>query len=221
MARVVPALTGYRLDNHLLLIFPSFSPLLTSSSLIWFHPVKFLLSLLRPHSSPLAKSRHYHILAFGSESPSFSIMAIPSNLNNTKQIEFLYIVPNHLFEVEKPYNINRLPTSSSSIVYSPEPEIPPTNIFFESFPTEVTDLRSHQQFDLPDSDLETDGFIYAPFTSSLYMKPTYERESMIAYSKEMVDCLEKHVNADRIICYDMRVCDESASEISFLQSSGT
>lgn len=119
-----------------------------------------------------------------------------------KAFTFKYIADLERYEHEKPYRIN-------DIELDPEDDINITNIEFESHETVVHSLsRGHNT-----PAFERCGFKYIDFDAKTV--PGYTDDSILAYCNEMVELIQKHVHADKVLCYDLRVyCSPAWTELS-------
>lgn len=115
------------------------------------------------------------------------------NSHFQKSINLRYIADLERFRTEKPYRIN-------DVELEPDDNIELTNIEFQTGAAILHDLRDQQD----QIDFEKCGFKYIKFSAKT--TPGFEDESIKAYSNEAIQHLRHHVDAEKIICYDLRVC---------------
>ncbi|KAL8896343.1 MAG: hypothetical protein Q9207_007748 [Kuettlingeria erythrocarpa] len=113
-------------------------------------------------------------------------------MDPVKSITIQYIADTPRLRQEKPYRIR-------GFEIDPEDGIDLTNLEWEDHAVQVTDARhstSGPSFD-------TCGFTW--INDHSHTRPTYEEKSVIAYCDEMIALLHGHIDAEQIICYDMRI----------------
>lgn len=122
------------------------------------------------------------------------LRAMPKfNSDSQISINLRYIADLECFKTEKPYRIN-------DIELEPDDNLELTNIEFEARGAILHDLRNQPE----QLDFDKCGFRYIDFAAR--NAPSFEDESMIAYSNEAIERLHHYVDADKILCYDLRVC---------------
>ncbi|KAL8911211.1 MAG: hypothetical protein Q9172_007711 [Xanthocarpia lactea] len=113
-------------------------------------------------------------------------------MESVKSITLQYIADTPRLQEEKPYRIRGFEIDSDDGVDL-------SNLDWEDHAVQVTDLRDSTTA----LDFDTCGFTwidYRPLT-----QPTYDEKSVIAYCDDMIALLHRHVDAEQIICYDMRL----------------
>lgn len=118
------------------------------------------------------------------------------------QAEFGYLADIPLWKVEKPYAIDQVPGT-------PDGQI--TNIQIENHLTTIGDLRSCSV--LPTLSEHSFTFLEAPSGLSVHS----EEEMMTSYADEVNKLLRGIFGTDRVITYDLRVC-QGCSILRFLLS---
>ena len=108
------------------------------------------------------------------------------------QVTFQYIVNSTKWDVEKPYRIHDLGHDCIG-------DVAASNLAFESRPSMVNDIRGKDE----NLRLEDCGFKYSKFSPSAV--PGSSDSATLTYCNEVVALLHRHVSAERIICYDLRV----------------
>lgn len=109
------------------------------------------------------------------------------------EVKFQYIADLERFKFEKPYRIN-------DIELSADDDLQITNIDFEIHTATLEDLRGMSSR----PNLEECGFQYIEFPTQTV--PGFDDESIMTYANESIELLHQHVRADKVICYDLRVC---------------
>jgi hypothetical protein len=118
---------------------------------------------------------------------------MPSLTNQTKLITLQYLADTPRLRAEKPYRIRGFDIKA-------EDGIELTNMEWESHNVTVEDLRNKK--DRPE--FEECGFKWIDYKTRA--TPGYNEESIIAYCDEMIALLHLQIEAEQVICYDMRVC---------------
>jgi hypothetical protein len=103
-----------------------------------------------------------------------------------------YLADTPRLQVEKPYRIR-------GFDIKPDDGIDLTNMEWEGHDIVLNDTRTASN--VPDYD----GCGFKWIEHKAQTTPGYDDESIIAYCDEMIALLHQHVDAEQVLCYDMRV----------------
>ena len=118
---------------------------------------------------------------------------MPDSTDSIKTVTLQFIADTPRLRTEKPYRIR-------GFDIDPADKIDLTNLEWESHSVKITDLR--QSANIPNfNDCSFTWIDYKANTT-----PSYSEISIIAYCEEMIALLHDHIDAEHIVCYDMRVC---------------
>jgi hypothetical protein len=117
-----------------------------------------------------------------------------------------YLVDDPRFKKERPYAVHLIPGSKLTVS-----EEALNTVQWESVPTAIHDIRKHKPFTLSSNGFATFPASFSEFQSS---QPTYAEATQ--YQAETEDFLKASLEAEKVICYDCRVCEPDTETSSTL-----
>lgn len=120
-----------------------------------------------------------------------------SLVDQTKTINLHFLADTPRLRNEKPYRIR-------GFVIEPEDGVELTNMEWQNHEVTVIDVRKTTEV----PDFAQCGFKWVDYKTEAV--PSYTEGAMVTFCDEMIALLHSHVEAEKVLCYDMRVSPQSS-----------